>query len=151
MAVCVATTTATKTPPCTASAVTSARYCGKNTDAVQERRYGRMKTVIATLIAGLLVLGGLAWAQMEPNKHSGTTPQQSTAAGSDAGATQGSPQHPMQGMGGMMGSGMMGGMMRHMMGHMMGAGAQDDMPFLQRLLQQREQLGLSSEQVQQVQ
>lgn len=51
-----------------------------------------------------------------------------------------------QGMGGMM-----GGMMRHMMGQMMGAGAQDDMPFLQGLLQQREQLGLSAEQVQQLQ
>jgi len=46
---------------------------------------------------------------------------------------------------------MMGGMMRHMMGQMMGAGAQDDMPFIQRLLQQRAQLGLSAEQVQQVQ
>ena len=44
----------------------------------------------------------------------------------------------------------MGGMMRHMMGHMMGAGTQDDLPFLQRLVQQREQLGLSAEQVQQV-
>jgi len=54
-------------------------------------------------------------------------------------------------MGGMMGSGMMGGMMRNMMGPMMGAGTRDDMPFLQRLLHQREQLGLSSEQVQQLQ
>jgi hypothetical protein len=56
-----------------------------------------------------------------------------------------------QGMGGMMGSDMMGNMMRHMMGSMMGAGAQDDMPFLQGLLHQREQLGLSAEQVQQLQ
>ena len=45
----------------------------------------------------------------------------------------------------------MGGMMRHMMGPMMGAGAQDDMPFIQHLLHQREQLGLSAEQVQQLQ
>ncbi len=105
-----------------------------------------MKTAIATITAGLLLLAGAAWAQMEPHKHSGTTPQQSTTAGSDAGATQDSPQHPMQGM-----RGMMGGMMRHMMGQMMGAGAQDDMPFIQRLLQQRAQLGLSAEQVQQVQ
>ena len=47
------------------------------------------------------------------------------------------------GRGGMMGGGMMG--------NMMGSGAQDDMPLLHRLLQQREKLGLSPEQRQQVQ
>ena len=49
-----------------------------------------------------------------------------------------------------------GGMMRNMMasgmmGNMMGSGAQDSIPLLQRLVQQRGQLGLSPEQVRQVQ
>lgn len=65
----------------------------------------------------------------------------------------------MRAAGGMMGSGMMGEMMggmmgtmmKNMMGTMRGADAQDDVPFIQGLLQQRERLGLSSEQVPQLQ
>lgn len=83
-----------------------------------------MKTTILTVTAGLLMLGGLAWAQMEPGKDSGKR--------------------------GMMG-GMMGKMMPNMMGNMMRSTAQNDVSFIQGLLQQREPLNLTSEQVQQFQ
>ncbi len=81
-----------------------------------------MKKALVIVTTALFLFGGLAWAQMQPGKRSG-----------------------------MMGSGMMGNMMGGMRGNMMGSGAQGDMPLLHRLLQQREQLGLSPEQVQQVQ
>jgi hypothetical protein len=106
-----------------------------------------MKTAIATITAGLLLLAGLAWAQMGPGMHSGMRHQQSAAGGSPAEATQETSKHSMQGSGGMMGSGMMGGMM----GQRKSTSTQDDMPFIARLLQQREQLGLAPEQVQQLQ
>lgn len=106
-----------------------------------------MKAAIATITASLLMLGGLAWAQMGPGEHSGMLQQQAAADGPKAAETREAAKQPMHGSGGMMGSGMMG----HMMERMMGAGAQDAMPLIQRLLHQREQLGLSSEQVQQVQ
>lgn len=111
-----------------------------------------MKTALATITAGLLLLGGLAWAQMEPGKPGGMMRQHAAAGGSQAEATPDAPQHPMQGMdSGMMGK-MMGKMMGSgMMGKMMRADAQDDLSFVQGLLQQREQLGLTSEQVQQLQ
>ena len=107
-----------------------------------------MKKALVIVTAGLLLFGGLAWAQMQPGMSSGMMQQQAAADGAKAGTTHG---HPKQGMG----SGMMGNMMRTMMagmrGNMMGSGAQDSMPLFQRLVQQRKQLGLSPEQVQQVQ
>ncbi len=85
-----------------------------------------MKKTLVIVTTALFLFGGLAWAQMQPGKR-----------------------------GGMMGSDMMGNMMSTMMagmrGNMMGAGAQDNLPLFHRLVQQREQLGLSPEQVQQVQ
>ncbi len=113
-----------------------------------------MKTAIATLTVGLLVLGGLAWAQMGAGKQDGMTQQQSAADVAKAEAAQEASKRPMHDSGGMMGSGMMGNMMGkmgHMMKPMMGAGAQDDLPLIRRLVQQREQLGLSAAQVQQLQ
>ena len=106
-----------------------------------------MKTVIVTLTVGLLVLGGLAWAQMGAGKHNGMTQQQSAAHGAKAEAAQEASKRPMHDSGGMMGSGKMG----HMMKPMMGAGTQDDLPLIRRLVQQREQLGLSAAQIQQLQ
>lgn len=105
-----------------------------------------MKTTIATVTTVLLVLGGLAWAQMDSGKGSGMMRQQSTAAESEAGATPGASQRPMQGM-----QGMMGNMMSNMMGNMMRSDAQNDVPFIQNLLQQREQLNLTPQQIQQLQ
>lgn len=96
-----------------------------------------MKTAITTVMVVLLVLGGLAWAQMESGKHSGMMRQQSTTAESEARATQDAPQRPMRGM-----QGMMGNMMRS---------DDSDVPFIQQLLQQRKPLDLTPEQVQQLQ
>ena len=115
-----------------------------------------MKTAMVTITASLLLFGGLAWAQMGPGKPSGMMQQPSAAGDSKAEATPEASKRSMQGSGGMMsgmmGSGMMGsGMMGDMMGHRMGASAQDDMSLISRLLQQREQLGLSPEQVKQLQ
>lgn len=109
-----------------------------------------MKTTIATVMTVFLVLGGLAWAQMETGKGRGMMGQQSTAAESEAGATPGASQRPMQGMPGMMGN-MLGNMMGSMMGNMMRSDAQNDVPFIQNLLQQREQLNLTPQQIQQLQ
>lgn len=99
-----------------------------------------MKTTIATLAAGLLVLGGIAWAQMEPGKHSGSMLPPSATASSKAETTPETTKRPM-----------MGNMMGNMMKSMMGGETQDDIPLIQRLLQQREQLDLAPDQVQQLQ
>ncbi len=109
-----------------------------------------MKTTITTITAGLLVLGGLAWAQMGPGKLSGMMKQHAAADGSETETTKNTSQHPMHRMRGMMGN-MMGSMMKHMMGNMMPADTRGDVSFFQSLLQQREQLGLTPEQVQQLQ
>ena len=108
-----------------------------------------MKTAIATLTVGLLVLGGLAWAQMGAGKQDGMTQQQSAADVAKAEAAQEASKQPMHDSAGMMGN--MMGKMGHMMKPMTGAGAQDDLPLIRRLVQQREQLGLSAAQIQQLQ
>jgi Spy/CpxP family protein refolding chaperone len=88
---------------------------------------------------------------MGQGTHGGMMQQPSAAGSAQAEGTQETSRGSMQGSGGMMGPGMMGGMMRGMMGNRMGDGAQDDLPSISRLLQQREQLGLAPEQVQQLQ
>jgi len=96
--------------------------------------------LVAIFFIGILPLGGYALAQMGPGMM-GPRQQQ--------GQPQGPGQQPgpgMMGPGGQMGPGMMGpgGMMG---GGMMGAGATNDRPWITVMLDQREELGLSTEQI----
>ncbi len=89
---------------------------------------GWIIALVAIFFIGIFPLGGYALAQMGPGMMG---PRQQ----------QGQPQGPGQQPGpGMMGPGMMGG-------GMMGAGATNDRPWITVMLDHREELGLSAEQV----
>lgn len=101
---------------------------------------GWVIALLALFLIGILPLGGYALAQMGPGMM-GPRQQQ--------GQPQGPGQQPgpgMMGPGGQTGPGMMGpgGMMG---GRMMGTGAPNDRPWITVMLDRREDLGLSAEQV----
>ena len=130
------------------------------------------KTFVAVLVGVGLVLGTWAWAQqsgqgqqpMGPMDQGGMMGQQGgmgqggqPGPGMGPGMMMGEGQHreqaqqPGSPMGpGMMGPGMMGSgghMGAGMMGGMMGAGSANDRPWITYMLDHREELGLSAEQI----
>jgi Spy/CpxP family protein refolding chaperone len=98
------------------------------------------KAIVIAVVASVVALGGYALAQMGSGMIGGGArqPQHSQGAGPSGGSMMG---QGMMGQGGQMGPGMMGGMMG-----MMG-GATGERPWISIMLNHRDDLGLSDEQV----